>query len=69
LGWEDVDFQAGLIDLSTEKTKTSFPRWLKISDNLRAWLLPLARESGPIVPPLRAREYFEEARTKAGIES
>ena len=62
LDWQDIDFTAGLIDFSSEKTKTKVSRWLKISPNLRAWLESLAKTSGAIWPPSRGRQLLEEAK-------
>ena len=69
LDWSSIDFESKLIDVAAEKTKTAQKRFVKISDNLLAWLLPHQRESGPVSPTGDA--YFtrlQKARGAAGIK-
>ena len=49
LEWRDVDFKSGYIRVGAQQSKTASRRLVQISDNLRAWLVPLAKESGPVV--------------------
>jgi integrase len=46
--WQDVKFDAGTIELKRTKTKTRFRRLIPIQPNLREWLAPYAKNSGPI---------------------
>jgi integrase len=49
LDWSAVDHRTGHINVSAEVSKVSRERYAPIPDNLRSWLLPLARKRGPIV--------------------
>ena len=48
LDWRDVRLSEGVIVVSAAKAKTSSRRTVPISETLRAWLIPLAKESGLI---------------------
>lgn len=48
LSWSDVDLTRGYIHMRAGKTKTSISRHVPITANLRAWLAPRARKSGPV---------------------
>ena len=49
LDWNEVDLNRGHIVVAASKAKTAARRLVPISENLRAWLAPHARESGPVV--------------------
>lgn len=49
LDWRDVDFKSGYVRVAAQQSKTGSRRLVPISENLRAWLLPLAKECGPVV--------------------
>ena len=49
LDWSAVDFRTGHINVSAEVSKVARERYAPMPDNLRSWLLPLARKKGPIV--------------------
>ena len=49
LDWSAVNFRTGHIEVSAEVSKVARERFAPIPDNLREWLLPLARKNGPIV--------------------
>ncbi len=49
LKWEDINFQTGYVTVKSGTAKTKRRRTVPITDNLRAWLKPLAQESGPVV--------------------
>ena len=49
LDWSAVDFRTDYIEVSVEVSKVAHERFAPIPDNLREWLLPLARKNGPIV--------------------
>src|SRR5205823_5459828 len=40
LDWAHIDFETGLIDVAADRTKSARNRWVKMSENLIAWLLP-----------------------------
>ena len=49
LDWSAVNFRTGHIEVSAEVSKVSRERFAPITENLRAWLLPLAKKKGRIV--------------------
>jgi integrase len=51
LQWEDLDFEEGTIRVNASAAKTRRKRFAEISDNLRTWLEPYARCSGPVARP------------------
>jgi integrase len=59
LEWENIDFDAGLIEVTAKKAKTARRRFVKMQDNLMAWLIPYRLRKGAVTPrtlrrPLRA---------------
>ena len=70
LSWRDVDLEGGYIRLTAEVAKTTQARLVKMSGNLRAWLVRWggAREGRVVKNPTawkRARRRIEEA---AGVK-
>jgi len=51
LDWASVSFENGTILVRPETAKKRRTRHVTMSDNLKAWLEPLAREEGPLSPP------------------
>ena len=49
LDWSAINFKTGHIEISAEVSKVARERFAPMPDNLRNWLLPLARKSGPII--------------------
>lgn len=49
LDWSAVNFRTGHIEVSAEVSKVARERFAPIPDNLRMWLLPIAKAKGPIV--------------------
>lgn len=49
LDWKDIDFSSGYIRVAARHTKTGSRRLVPLLENLRAWLLPIARQTGPVV--------------------
>ncbi len=65
LDWSEVDLEQRLIEVTGRKAKTRQRRLVKISDNLAAWLTPLAKVSGPVMGAkfrYRRAEAFNVAR-------
>jgi integrase len=65
LDWRSIDFKERLIDISVSKNSASH-RFVKISDNLAAWLERFKKDSGPLCP--RGDTYYgrlEKARAAA----
>ena len=46
LEWEDIQFDAGIVEIRAAKAKTASRRTVPILDNLRAWLLGRHRDVG-----------------------
>lgn len=70
LNWRDINFQSGIITVKSGTAKTKRRRTVPIMDNLKAWLLPLAREEGPVVAlaDLTVRQKrIMPARERAGL--
>jgi integrase len=67
LDWSDVDLDEAQITVSPEKAKSARRRYVKIRENLEAWLRPFAKDTGPICPS-DYRELFDAARKAAGID-
>lgn len=49
LRWEDINFQTGLITVKSGTAKTKRRRTVPMTDNLKAWLKPLAQDEGLVV--------------------
>ena len=67
LDWRNVDLVGGFIHVDAKISKTRSRRLMPILDNLRKWLQPIAKTSGPIVGP-NLRKRHEAARQRAGIK-
>lgn len=68
LDWHEIDLQRGYIEVTAENAKSSQRRIVSITPNLRAWLLPHAKHSGPVrLSEERHKIRFEAARVAAGI--
>lgn len=67
LDWCDIHLDRNFIEVSAAKSKTASRRLVTILPNLKAWLIPLAREQGPILPA-NPRVKIEAARKRAGIK-
>jgi integrase len=48
LDWSEVDLDRGFITVAASKAKTRQRRLVPISENLKLWLLPQRRTSGPL---------------------
>jgi integrase len=57
LDWSAIDLEDRIIRFSPEGTKTRRHRFIKIEDNLAAWLTPFAKKSGRVIPPNWRRKY------------
>lgn len=70
LDWRNIDFESRLIDVAADRTKTAQSRYVKMNDNLIAWLMPLRKASGAVTPT--GDGYFtrlQKARDAAGIKT
>ncbi len=50
LDWAEVDFESEHIEVTAVKSKTKRRRLVPISDNLAAWIRPVAALAGPVAP-------------------
>src|SRR5205809_4642395 len=64
LDWRDIDFEENEIAVNSE-SKTG-ERHVDMLPNLREWLLPVCKPSGPVTPE-NFRKHFNEARKAADI--
>jgi len=68
IDWRDIRLNEGIIVISSAIAKTKARRVVKISDNLKEWLQPLAKEEGKLTPsPASWRKGSERAIRKSGI--
>lgn len=64
--WDRVDLVGGYIKVDAAIAKTASRRLIPISENLRAWLEPFRKATGPLRPSERiAYPLFRDARRKA----
>jgi integrase len=66
--WDRVDLTGGHIKIDAGIAKTASRRLVPISDNLRAWLAPLARKNGEIRPSPRLSYPLYRTARKAASE-
>src|SRR5260370_38307921 len=50
LDWSDVHFDADLIEVTAQKSKTARRRFVRTQPNLRQWLGPARKHSGKVTP-------------------
>lgn len=67
LDWSEVDLDGGHIEVTSAKAKTKKRRLIPISENLAAWIRPLAKTAGPVTPP-GLRKRLEAVRARAGLK-
>jgi integrase len=71
LNWADINFQTGLISVRSATSKTKRRRTVPMTENLKAWLRPLAEEDGLVVAlsDLTIRQKrIKPARARAGLK-
>jgi integrase len=64
LDWKEIDVEGRLIEVTAAKAKTRQRRHVTMSDNLYAWLKPIAQTSGPLITSEVRIDRFAE---RAGI--
>lgn len=68
LDWREIDLRRGFIEITAEKAKSSQRRLVQILPNLRSWLEPMARLSGPVrLSEMRHKDRLDIARKAAGV--
>lgn len=68
LDWSEIDLAGKLIHVKAEKSKSAQRRLVTITDNLAAWLAPLALKAGPVIDPAQVRTHRDNTCTASGIE-
>lgn len=68
LDWEEVRLDLRHVRVKASKAKSARNRIVPISDNLRAWITPHIKASGPVWPA-NGRKLFEAARLAVGFGS
>jgi integrase len=68
LDWSEVDLAERLIRVSAEKSKTRKRRVVAITDNLAAWLAPLAQKAGFVADFERVRVARDQTTQAAGMK-
>ena len=66
LDWSEVDLESGHIEVTALKAKTKKRRLVPISENLTAWISPIAQLSGSVVPT-GLRKRFDAVKKRAGL--
>jgi len=68
LDWREIDLERGFIEVTAENAKSSQRRLVTIKPNLKAWLEPHAKLSGPVrLSEMMHKDRFDIARKEAGI--
>jgi integrase len=67
LDWSEVKLDRNLIDLPFAKSKNRRRKLIEVSENLKQWLSPFARESGSVLPHKKLQLAFASAAKSAGI--
>jgi len=68
LDWQDIDLQEGFIEVRAENAKTDTRRIVPIKENLKAWLLTMAKKSGPVVGLANIANPLSKLAQKAGVK-
>ena len=68
LDWSEVDLDGGHIQVKGAKAKTGARRLIPISENLAAWIRPLARRNVSVAP-LALRDRLDAAKARAGFKT
>jgi integrase len=69
LEWQDIDFEASLVEVTRSKSKTASRRHIEIRPALAAWLAPYRGRGSGKVCPRNLRKRLELDREHAGINS
>jgi integrase len=64
--WQDIDFEAGLVEVTRGKSKTAARRHISVRPALAAWLSPYRGQTGKLCP-INLRVKLEADRERAGI--
>lgn len=67
LEWSAINFELGIIEIRAGQAKTASRRIVPVSENLRAWIAPLAR-TGPVIHTLELYRDVSALAAKLGID-
>jgi integrase len=66
LEWEDIDLEEGFVEIKADKAKTKTRRIVPIKDNLKKFLLPIAKTSGKVVTVKNTSKELGRTAAKTG---
>lgn len=66
LDWQDIDLDEGFIEVKADKAKTKTRRIVPLKNNLKAFLLPLAKPSGKIITLVNSSNALLETAEATG---
>jgi integrase len=66
LDWQDIDLEENFITVSAEISKTRIRRIVPVKNNLKQFLLPLAKKSGKVIAVSKISKMLWEAATATG---
>lgn len=68
LDWKEIDFEQLHVEVVARKSKTAQRRLVPIQPNLKAWLQPLRKVAGPVMPSeMIWRRRLREAMEDSGL--
>jgi len=68
LQWSDIDLETGTIHVRGVNAKSAKSRHVDVSGNLRKWIEPMIKKSGPVWPK-NGRALHDQAKLKAGFSN
>jgi integrase len=68
LAWNEVDFEADVIEVKASKAKTASRRLITMQPNLRAWLEPYRARIGRVCP-VNLQRKINDDRERAGLRA
>jgi integrase len=67
LDWSDIDLQQGHIQVRASSAKTKVRRLITIQPNLKMWLRPHVKDSGPVLPYTNLGNQFLKLACRAEV--
>ena len=66
LDWQDIDLADGFIEVKAQNAKTKTRRIVPVKDNLKQFLLPLAKKSGKVISVVNTTKQLLKAAADTG---
>ena len=66
LDWQDIDLDEGFIEVKASNAKTETRRFVPLKPNLKAFLLPLAKQSGKVITLVNTTKQLLKAAVDTG---